>query len=170
MLEAHFAEESVSHRHLNRLSIIGTNISLDSRINEMIGFTEDEVRTILAHYQQHSLLPLGTERSLTLVRLWYNNYRFGQRATTPMYNADMVLYFLIRTEADDGVPLELIDQNIRIDYGKLRHLMAVDKPFLARFPAMQYGYLIELEYISHTRFNQKDFDQSLAQEKAEAER
>lgn len=43
------------------------------------------------------------------------------------------------------------------------------EPFLARYPGIKYGYLIELEYISETQFNKKDFDQSLAKEKAEAE-
>ncbi len=42
------------------------------------------------------------------------------------------------------------------------------EPFLARYPGIKYGYLIELEYISETQFNKKDFDQSLAKEKAEA--
>ncbi|MFN8487495.1 MAG: AAA family ATPase [Caldilineaceae bacterium] len=106
---------------------IGTNISIDSRFNEMIGFTEAEVQTILGAYAGYGLLPLGVEYSLPLMQVWYNNYRFGQRAETSMYNSDMVLYFLLRTEADNGVPLDLIDQNIRIDYNKLRHLMAVDR-------------------------------------------
>jgi hypothetical protein len=106
---------------------IGANISIDSRFNAMIGFTEAEVATMLNDYQLHGALPLGVEASLDLMRVWYNNYRFGQRATTAMYNSDMVLYFLLRTEADSGVPLDLIDQNIRIDYNKLRHLMAIDR-------------------------------------------
>ena len=106
---------------------IGANISLDSRFNEMIGFTEAEVQTILGAYAGYGLLPLGVADSLQLMQVWYNNYRFGQRAEAAMYNSDMVLYFLLRTEADNGVPLDLIDQNIRIDYGKLRHLLAIDR-------------------------------------------
>lgn len=43
------------------------------------------------------------------------------------------------------------------------------EPFLARYPEIKYGYLIELEHISETQFNKKGFDQSLAAEKAEAE-
>ena len=106
---------------------IGANISIDSQFNEMIGFTEAEVQTMLTAYQSYGRLPLGVDASLALMQLWYNNYRFGQRATTSMYNSDMVLYFLLRTEADDGAPLRMIDDNIRIDYTKLRHLMAIDQ-------------------------------------------
>jgi len=43
------------------------------------------------------------------------------------------------------------------------------EPFLARYPDIKYGYLIELEYISDSQFNKREFDQSLAKEKAEAE-
>ena len=42
------------------------------------------------------------------------------------------------------------------------------EPFLSRFPGINYGYLTELEYLSNSHFNPKDFDQSLAKEKAEA--
>lgn len=116
---------------------IGTNISIDSGYNEMVGFTEAEVRSMLGDYQRYGLLPLGIERSLQLMQLWYNNYRFGQRAATPMYNSDMVLYFLLRTDADSGVPLNLIDENIRIDYNKLRHLMAVDQRLNGNFSLLR---------------------------------
>ena len=116
---------------------IGTNISIDSRFNEMVGFTEDEVLAMLGDYDNHGLLPLGVDESLKLMRIWYNNYIFGQQAKTPMYNSDMVLYFLLRTDADAGVPLNLIDQNIRIDYNKLRHLMAVDKRLNGNFSLLK---------------------------------
>ena len=118
---------------------IGTNISIDSQFNEMIGFTEAEVQTLLNAYQSYGRLPLGVEASLQLMQIWYNNYRFGQRATASMYNSDMVLYFLLRTEADNGAPLRLIDENIRIDYTKLRHLMAIDQRLDRGAPAQLNG-------------------------------
>lgn len=180
----------------------------------------------------------------------YINYYFGEEAETTMFNSDMMLYFLNAAEGHTKMPLPLIDQNIRIDYGKLRHLMAVNQrldvrlrrersvecsptrlngneqirqqasvrdhlhgekviqgfliaylnvthnfltwseremggdpsaglrtsfvdlylePFLARYPDIKYGYLIELESICDTQFNKKGFDQALAKEKAEAE-
>jgi hypothetical protein len=118
---------------------IRTNISIDSQFNEMIGFTEAEVQTLLNAYQSYGRLPLGVEASLQLMQIWYNNYRFGQRATASMYNSDMVLYFLLRTEADNGAPLRLIDENIRIDYTKLRHLMAIDQRLDRGAPAQLNG-------------------------------
>ncbi len=95
---------------------IGTNISLNSRFNEMVGFTEEEVQTMLDYYEAQARLPLGSEASLTLMQAWYNHYHFGRRAKTAMYNSDMVLHFLLKTNEDDDVPDELIDQNVPIDY------------------------------------------------------
>lgn len=116
---------------------IGANISIDGRFNEVIGFTETEVRTVLQEYDAHELLPLGVQASLDLMRIWYNNYRFGQQVTTPMYNSDMVLYFLLHTAIDNGVPLYLIDENIRIDYSKLRYLMAIDQRLNGNFSLLR---------------------------------
>lgn len=112
---------------------IGTNISLDSRFNEMIGFTEDEVETILTDYAATDWLRLPVPETLALMKEWYNNYRFGQESETAMFNSDMVLYFLNKAEGRTKLPLELIDQNVRIDYSKLRHLMAVDKRLNGNF-------------------------------------
>lgn len=110
-----------------------TNISLDSRFNEMIGFTEDEVETMLTYYAKAEWLRLPVPETLALMKAWYNNYRFGQESETAMFNSDMVLYFLNKAEGRAKLPLELIDQNVRIDYGKLRHLMAVDKRLNGNF-------------------------------------
>jgi len=105
---------------------IGANISLDHEFSEMIGFTEDEVTQMATYYHNGGMLPLPVEAALPLMRFWYNNYYFGKRATTAMYGSDMVLFFLLRAKADGGVPDDLIDPNVQIDYAKLRHLMLVD--------------------------------------------
>jgi hypothetical protein len=41
----------------------------------------------------------------------------------------MVLYFTDKVIGTGKLPKELIDQNVRMDYGKLRHLILVDKRF-----------------------------------------
>ena len=105
---------------------IGTNISLDQGFNEIIGFTEEEVVEMATYYHNGGVLPLSVETALPLMRLWYNNYHFGKRATTAIYGSDMILFFLIRARADGGVPDDLIDPNVQMDYGKLRHLMLID--------------------------------------------
>lgn len=116
---------------------IGTNLSLDARLNEMIGFTEAEVRTMLDYYLDVGLLPLPVEECLTLMRAWYNNYHFGRRAPTAMFNSDMVLYFVLQVTGQQRLPDEMIDQNVRIDYTKLRHLMTVEKRLNGNFSQLK---------------------------------
>ncbi|MCB0062477.1 MAG: AAA family ATPase [Caldilineaceae bacterium] len=116
---------------------IGTNISLDSRFNEMIGFTEAEVTEMLGYYHETGWLRLPIADTLDVMREWYNNYRFGQETETPMFNSDMVLFFLNAARERTKLPLELIDQNVRIDYNKLRHLMAMDSRLNGNFSELK---------------------------------
>lgn len=116
---------------------IGTNISLDARFNEMIGFTEAETATLLAYYHTAGVLPLPVADALTLMRAWYNNYCFGRSASTPMFNSDMVLYFVLQTTGQQRLPDEMIDQNVRIDYVKLRHLITLDKRLNGNFSELK---------------------------------
>jgi len=105
---------------------IGTNISLSARYNEMIGLTEPEVIEILTYYHNAGILPMSVEMAHKLTKEWYDHYYFSRRAETSVYNSDMILYFLLQSQDEGGIPDNLIDQNIRTDYGKLRHLMLVD--------------------------------------------
>ena len=116
---------------------IGRNISLNARFNEMVGFTESDVVTLLRYYRGVGWLQLALESTLALMQEWYNNYRFGQEAKTPMFNSDMVLYFLDEAYERTQLPTNLIDENIRIDYGKLRHLISVDKKLNGNFNQLQ---------------------------------
>ena len=116
---------------------IGTSITLDARFNEMLGFTEEEVRAMLAYYQERGSFTLNMPESLTLMREWYNNYYFSAEAKNNVYNSDMVLYFVNAALNRTELPKDLIDQNIRIDYGKLRHLMNVDKRLNGNFSQLR---------------------------------
>ncbi len=116
---------------------IGTNISIDSRFNEIVGFTELEVRTMLSHYYDAGELPISVNESIELMQEWYNNYYFSKNAAQPMFNSDMVLYFILKTTGEKRLPDYLIDQNVRIDYGKLRHLMTIDKRLNGNFSELK---------------------------------
>ena len=104
---------------------IGSNISLDPRFNEALGFTEAEVRDVLETYRDAGALNRGVEELLGVMREWCNGYRFAMTAEKDLYNTDMVLYHMKHSVQDQSGPEELIDRNVRIDYGKLRHLLTV---------------------------------------------
>ena len=69
---------------------------------------------------------------------WYNGYRFAKGAVTNLHNTDMVLYYLIESIPNKPAPDDLIDTNVRIDYGKLRHLLTVNRQLNGNFDLLRH--------------------------------
>ena len=112
---------------------IGWNISTDHRFNMMLGFSETDVRTMFNYYKEVGKLPADADIDAMIQEMkpWYDNYCFAQDCygETTMYNSNMVLYF-VKNYIDNGkAPREMIEDNIRIDYEKLRMLIRKDKEF-----------------------------------------
>ena len=111
---------------------IGTNYSLSPKFNEMMGFTEEEVREMLTYYSTTCSFHHTVDELVELMKPWYDNYCFAQECygQTTLYNSNMVLYF-VKNYIDNGgkVPRDMIEDNIRIDYEKLRMLIRKDKEF-----------------------------------------
>ena len=116
---------------------IGRNISLKLEFNDMLGFTEAEVRSLLELYRDHGVFNQDVEATLAVMREWYNGYRFAKSAEDDLYNTDMVLYFLNESMPNRPMPDELIDTNVRIDYGKLRHLLTVNRQLNGNFDLLR---------------------------------
>lgn len=110
---------------------IGTNYSLTSEFNEMMGFTEGEVRKMLTYYSTNSPFQHSVDELIEIMKPWYDNYCFAQECygDTTMYNSNMVLYFVKNYIIRGKVPQDMIEDNIRIDYEKLRVLIRKDKEF-----------------------------------------
>ncbi len=116
---------------------IGKNISLHPDFNEMVGFTEAEVRRLVDLYRGHGVLDQDADEAMALMGEWYNGYRFAKAADTDLFNTDMVLYYLDESMPNRGVPDYLIDTNVRIDYGKLRHLLVVGRQLNGNFDLLR---------------------------------
>jgi hypothetical protein len=111
---------------------IGTNYSLSPEFNEMMGFTEEEVREMLTYYSTRSPFHHTIDELIEMMKPWYDNYCFAQKSygRTTMYNSNMVLYFVKNYILYGEVPEDMIEDNIRIDYEKLRMLIRKDKEFV----------------------------------------
>ena len=116
---------------------IGKNISLHPDFNEMVGFTEAEVRRLVDIYRGHGVFDQDVDEAMALMGEWYNGYRFAEEAETDLYNSDMVLYYLDHSIPNRRVPRYLIDTNVRIDYGKLRHLLVVGRQLNGNFDLLR---------------------------------
>ena len=106
---------------------IGSNLSLRPEFNELLGFTEDEVRGMVRMYRDLGVFDQDPEAALATMSEWYDGYRFAEDAGSVVYNTDMVLYYLQHSLPNKPGPRNLIDDNVRIDYGKLRHLLIVER-------------------------------------------
>ena len=116
---------------------IGTNISLHPDFNEMVGFTEAEVRRLVETYRDCGVFDQDVDAAMGIMGDWYNGYRFAKAAETDLYNTDMVLYYLKDSIPNRPVPDELIDNNVRIDYDKLRHLLVVGRQLNGNFDLLR---------------------------------
>lgn len=98
---------------------ISTNISLDQRFNDMMGFTSAEVENLLIGVGVDSA---ALPTTMSDVRQWYNGYRFYHRAAHRLYNPDMVLFFAKEYASFGRYPDKLLDTNVASDYGKIRRI------------------------------------------------
>jgi hypothetical protein len=81
---------------------------------------------MIEYYRANGLIKHPTDYLLDIMHNWYNNYIFSTEAETTLFNPDMVLYFIDNYMGRFKVPDHLIDRNVTIDYGKLRHLIVID--------------------------------------------
>jgi len=117
---------------------IAKNITLDSQFNSIVGFTENEVITMLNYYKSEGMVHEPIQNLLVVMREWYNNYCFAEECIDQkMYNSDMTLYFMVDYLNNTLIPKILIDDNIKIDYGKLRHLIILDKKVNGNFSTIK---------------------------------
>ena len=111
---------------------IGTNYSLSPEFNEMTGFNEEEVRAMLDYYATTCQFHHSTDELIEAMKPWYDNYCFAEKSygSTTMYNSNMVLYFVDNYIRNGGyMPRNMVEENIRVDYNKLRMLIRKDKEF-----------------------------------------
>ncbi|VEN74761.1 ATPase AAA [Candidatus Desulfarcum epimagneticum] len=116
---------------------IGTNISMRGAFNEMAGFSENEIAEILDYYKKAGKFSPDVDESMEIMRKWYNGYVFAKNISTPVFNTDMALYFVNVANLDNALPDNLIDDNVKIDYGKLKHLMFVNKRLNGNFDVLK---------------------------------
>jgi Predicted AAA-ATPase/PD-(D/E)XK nuclease superfamily len=101
---------------------ISDNISLNPIFHNLMGFTHAETEVIL----KKSAIP--AERIPTMMSdltEWYDGYKFSSVSKTPLFNPDMLLYFLKEYSILGKYPDEMLDSNIITDYRKIREMFKI---------------------------------------------
>ena len=108
---------------------IATNITADARVNQMLGFSEDDVREMFRYYLEAGWIKGDIEAMIEEMKPWYDNYCFAKEGLdeSRLFNSDMVLYYLGNQVRNGHSPDEMVNPNARTDYQKMKKLIQLDK-------------------------------------------
>ena len=109
---------------------IALNMTIDQRFNQMLGFSEDEVRQMIRYYKKvGAIKPELTEDSIIAdIKPWYDNYCFAKDSfgkEPSMFNSDMVCYYMSTLVNTGSKPEGMVDPNTKTDYKKVRNLIEI---------------------------------------------
>ena len=110
---------------------IALNMSLDARFNQMLGFSEKDVREMIRYYKEAGAI--GDDKTedaiINDIKPWYDNYCFADDSfgvEPSMFNCDMVCYYMSMLIDTGKRPKSMVDPNTMTDYGKLKRLIEID--------------------------------------------
>lgn len=105
---------------------IGTNYSFSLCFNELMGFSEEEVRDVFDYYASGLPFRHTVDELIQVIKTWCGNYCFLERMSgkVMMYNSAMVFYFL-NSYIQNGyeIPDKMLGTNIWMDYNEKRELL-----------------------------------------------
>lgn len=114
---------------------IGTNLSMRPAFADFTGFRHDDLQAIAEYYA--SRCGFDARRALDTCLLWYDNYRFAEFDAPPVANTTQVLWLFDTLWQTRRFPTKLIDENLRTDYAKIRHLITIDRRLNGNFHVLE---------------------------------
>lgn len=110
---------------------IGWHISTKAAFNQMLGFSTEDVYSMIDYYKQIGKIHpnANSDAIVADMKPWYDNYCFSEEALTTqsrVFNCDMVLYYLRNYMQTESAPKQMIDPNTRTDYNKMKKLLQLD--------------------------------------------
>ncbi len=101
---------------------IAQNIYLEPALNPLCGFTEAEVTAQVAQIKRTCASALPLAEPETMLRNFYNGYRFSPDAAELIYNPTLALYFLAQYQRYGTAPRQMLDSNLAMDRGKITYI------------------------------------------------
>ena len=103
---------------------ISSDKTRDTNLNEMMGFTKEEVLKLM---ENQNISKENQENILPIMKENYDGYMFSIYGKEKIYNSNMCLYFLNEYVQYERIPEQLIDVNIASDYSKLGKMLDLCK-------------------------------------------
>ena len=102
---------------------VARNIYLEDRFNSLCGFRESEIAAMTSTIAGECGLPQArADQAVTMMRTFYDGYRFSRRAGEAIHNPTLTLYFLDIFQRECRHPDEILDHNLAMDRGKMRYI------------------------------------------------
>ena len=114
---------------------IGTNISLWPQFADFTGFRHDDIHAIAQYYAAAAGFDAAKAERVCLE--WFDNYRFGEADAPPVANTTLVLNLFNQIVNGKHWPKDYIDENLRTDYTKIRHLVTMDRRLNGNFHVLE---------------------------------
>jgi hypothetical protein len=105
---------------------VAEDIYLDSDFNDLCGFRESELKSLISKIVKQCKLSKQKEQdALHLMKTFYNGYCFNQSVEEFVYNPTLVLYFLKFFQKKCQFPSKMLDNNLAMDRGKLSYVSSL---------------------------------------------
>lgn len=101
---------------------IAANYTLKPILNEMMGFTTEEIYTLSKNTIKGKF---DIKNSIGNLKLHYDGYKFHYNGKHHLYNSDMILFYMSAVQQTGEEPEDMIDRNVVSDYGKIARLFEI---------------------------------------------
>jgi hypothetical protein len=116
---------------------IAENVSQNPQLATLCGFTHAQVREAFDYYAAAGSFTPDREQAFQLVTDWYDHYRFSAKNDLQVCNPVLLIGFLYRCMAEGDFPRDMVDENLRTDYRKLRHVVTTNGKLNGKFDALE---------------------------------
>ena len=124
---------------------IGDNISTNPLFHDMMGFTHQEVENLLRGV---GIPEAKIPNMMSDLAEWYDGYVFAVEDKKPLFNPDMMLYFIKEYGILGQYPEVMLDMNVVSDYQKIRNIFKIGGTEKSRYKLLEQ--LVENGYIDFT--------------------
>jgi len=96
------------------------NLTNEYKLNDMMGVRQEELEKMIDYYEFEKYV--DKKELLEMMKELYNGYKFNSKTKETVYNTGMTMYIVNKIKQNEDYPDDMLDDNIKTDYGKLRTL------------------------------------------------